>query len=168
MATFALFKWLNPDQVRSLASGQTGGVGWHELLAADGPNAFGFYGALFGWQTVDAGAEADDAYRLFSAGGETIGGMFTKPASVPEPFWLFYFSVADIDAAAERVTAGGGEILEGPVQMPGGDRVIRCLDPQGAMFALTGRRSGQPPGYFKAGAATDAASIRFQLGKSAR
>jgi hypothetical protein len=169
-AMFALFKWHNRGQRQSIEWGQPGGVGWHELLAGDGTTAFAFYGALFGWQDGDAGAGAvtDAAYRLFSAGGQTIGGMFTKPASVSEPFWLFYFTVSDIDAAAARVTAGGGAIVEGPVEMPGGNRVVRCLDPQGAMFALTGRRNDKPLGYFKPVDSPDAASIRFQLNKSAR
>jgi hypothetical protein len=168
MATFALFKWLNPGQQRSVEAGQPGGVGWHELFAADGPKVFDFYGMLFGWQKVDAGVETDDAYRLFSAAGQTIGGMFTKPAAVSEPFWLFYFTVGDIDAAAERVKAGGGAILEGPVEMPGGNRVVRGTDPQGAMFALTGMRRDKSPGYFKPVASSGSASIRFQLHKSAR
>lgn len=168
MATFALFKSLSPDQQRSLAAGQPGGVGWHELLAADGPKAFAFYGALFDWQNVDGDAVTDQAYRLFSAGGQTIGGMYTKPAMVSEPFWLFYFTVGDIKAAADRVRAGGGDILEGPVELPGGNRVIRCTDPQGAMFALTEKRNDKPPGYFKPGASPESASIRFQLHKSAR
>jgi hypothetical protein len=167
MATFGLFKWLNPGQP-TIAWGQLGGVGWHELLAGEGPTAFDFYGALFGWQKVDADTDAEATYRLFSAGGQTIGAMFTKPATVPVPFWLYYFNVADIDAAAKRVKAGGGEILEGPVDLPGRLRVIRCTDSQGATFALTSRGSDVPPGYFKAEASPDSASIRFQLRESNR
>lgn len=167
-AMFALFKWHNPAQHQSVESNQPGGVGWHELLAADGPKALDFYGPLFGWQEVDAGAESNEAYRLFSAGGRTIGGMFTKPASAAAPFWLFYFTVGDIDAAAERVKAGGGAILEGPVEMPDGNRVFRCTDPQGATFALTGRRSDNLPGYFKPVASSESASIRFRLRRSGR
>jgi hypothetical protein len=167
-AVFALFKWLNLDQQRSSEREQTGGVGWHELLAADGQRAFDFYRAIFGWEEVDAGVKADDVYRLFSAaGGQMIGGMFTKPAGVSVPFWLYYFTVSDLDAAAKRVKTGGGEILEGPVELPGGNRVVRCTDPQGATFALTGRRNDRTPGYFKRAASPDSASIRFQLQKSA-
>ncbi len=50
---------------------------------------------------------------LFSAGGQTIGGMSTKPPTVPMPFWLYYFNVGDIDAAAKRVKAGGGKNSRG-------------------------------------------------------
>ncbi len=39
-------------------------------------------------------------YQLFSGAGQTIGGMFTKPAAAPVAFRLYYFGVGDIDAAA--------------------------------------------------------------------
>ena len=47
--------------------------------------------------------------------GETIGGMLTKPAMIPAPFWLYYFNVGDLDAAAQRVKAGGGRDLRRPL-----------------------------------------------------
>ena len=37
--------------------------------------------------------------------------------------------------------AGSGKILTGSVEVPGGDWVIQCMDPQGAIFALAGKRS---------------------------
>jgi hypothetical protein len=46
--------------------------------------------------------------------------------------------------------------------------MIRCTDSQGATFALTSRGSDAPPGYFKAEASPDSASIRFQLRESNR
>ncbi len=161
MATFALFKWLTPGQQQPAAPGVPGGVGWHELLATDWAKAFAFYAELFGWQKVAADVDATDTYQLFSAGGQTIGGMFTKPPMVPMPFWLYYFNVADIGAAAERVKAGGGRILEGPVEVSGGRRIARCTDPQGAMFALTATRSDKAIGYFEGATTGPAPGGRF-------
>ena len=54
----------------------------------------------------------------------------------PTPFWLYYFNVPDINAAASRVTQSGGKVLNGPHQVPGGQWILQCNDPQGAMFAL--------------------------------
>jgi predicted enzyme related to lactoylglutathione lyase len=102
---------------------------------------------------------------MFSAGGETIGGMFTKPPTVADPFWLYYFNVGDVDAAAGRVKARGGEILEGPIEVPGGGWVVRCADPQGAMFALRGKRSDKAIGYFEPAAARDPSATRFFVRK---
>ena len=67
------------------------------------------------------------------------------------PFWLYYFNVGDIDATAQRVKAGGGQILEGPLEAWDGSWIIRCKDPQGAVFALEGPRDPKPVGYFERG-----------------
>ena len=148
-ARLALFKWLKPGQEQRVEPGAPGRVGWHELLAADWEKALAFYAELFGWQKADANVGEMGTYQLFSAGGETIGGMLTKPPMIPSPFWLYYFNVADIDAAAQHVKALGGEILDEPLELPGGSWVVQCTDPQGAIFALEGKRGRKPIGYFE-------------------
>ena len=56
---------------------------------------------------------------LFATGGsDAVGGMMTKPAEVPHPAWLYYFNVAGIDAAVERVKANDGAVLNGPMEVP--------------------------------------------------
>jgi predicted enzyme related to lactoylglutathione lyase len=149
MATIALFKWLKPGQAQPTELDAPGRVGWHELLAADWETAWVFYRELFGWQKADADTGAMGTYQLFSAGGQTIGGMFTKPPAVPVPFWLYYFNIGDIDAAVKRVKAGSGQILDGPIEVPGGRWIVQCTDPQGAIFALVGKRSHNGIGYFE-------------------
>jgi predicted enzyme related to lactoylglutathione lyase len=136
-AMFALFKPLRPAADQPPAPGTPGTIGWHELMAVDWEKAFAFYSGLFGWQkaeAVDMGAMGK--YQLFSTGGHPIGGMFNKPAAVPAPFWLYYINVDDIDAAVERVKAGGGQIVNSPMEVPGGSWIVQCTDPQRAMFAL--------------------------------
>jgi uncharacterized protein len=150
-ATFAVIKWLDPGQVQTDDLDKPGRVGWHELLAANGEKAFPFYTELFGWQKAEAEIEPESTYRPFSIGTQTIGGIFTKPAMVPMPFWLYYFNIGDIGAALEHVKALGGKILEGSVDVPGGSRVARCQDPQGAMFALIEKRKDKAVGYFARG-----------------
>jgi predicted enzyme related to lactoylglutathione lyase len=150
-ATLALLGGQSPKPPRLVDLSKTAGVGWHELLAADWEKAFAFYGELFGWQkaAADAGAGSGPAetYQLFAAGGQTIGGMFTKRQIEPVPFWLFYFNVDDIDAGAERVKSGGGQIVEGPLELPDGSWFARCIDPQGAVFALQGKRNRNAVGW---------------------
>jgi hypothetical protein len=148
MATLALVKGLNTDQARPAQKDTPGHVGWHELLAADWEKAFAFYRELFGWQKADAHTGTMGTYQQFSAEGETVGGMFTKPATLPLPFWLYYFNVGDVEAAAKRVEAGGGQILYGPIDVPGGAWIVHCMDPQGAVFALLDRRRRKAIGYF--------------------
>jgi len=136
-----LFRSSNPGQDQPPELGSAGRTGWNELLATNWETAFAFYGELFGWRKAEAVPIGEmGVYQLFSAGGLPIGGMFTKPPMVPVPFWLYYFTVSDIDAAATRVTASGGQILNGPMEVPGGSWIVQCRDPQGAMFALVGAR----------------------------
>ncbi len=35
-----------------------------------------------------------------------------------------------------RVKELGGQVLNGPMDVPGGDKIAQCMDPQGAVFAL--------------------------------
>ena len=146
MATFALFKWHSPGEEQPIHPLAQGRVCWNELLAADRENAWAFYSELFGWEKVDADAHSAGTYLQFSVGGHTIGGMMTKPATVPASCWLYYFSVGDIDAAVKRVTAGGGQVLRRPTEVPGGNWIAECVDPSGAIFALVGHRG---LGYFE-------------------
>ena len=127
---------------RSDEPDKPGRVGWHELLAEDGQKAFAFYSELFGWQPGPSENDQLDSYQLLSAGGRIIGGMFSKLRRVPFPFWLYYFNVADMDAAMAAVRAGGGKVVQGPLELVNRSWITRCIDPQGAMFALQGERSG--------------------------
>jgi hypothetical protein len=121
---------------------EAGRVGWHELFAADGKKAFGFYSELFGWQPGSRkGYELLDSYQLVAAGGRTIGAVFTKLPRAPVPFWLYYFEVADLGVAVQRVREGGGRVVQGPIELAGGSWIARCIDPQGAMFSLQGNSS---------------------------
>jgi len=48
-----------------------------------------------------------------------------------------------------RVRAGRGEIVHGPIEVRGGRWMAQCTDPQGAIFALVGKRSHNGIGYFE-------------------
>ena len=116
-------------------------VGWNELYATDLETAFAFYAGMFGWTKglgVDMGPMG--VYQLFQHAGRDIGGMMTKPPQAPAPGWMYYFNAGDIDAAAKRTTDAGGKIVNGPMEVPGGDWIVQAMDPQGAMFALVGKR----------------------------
>lgn len=143
MATLGLIDEMQRRQDDPRGLDQPGHVGWSELLAADPDKAFAFYEKLFGWQRADTEAGAMDSYRLLSAGDQTIGGILAKREREPVSFWLYYFNVDDIDAATKRVKDAGGRIFEGPVEVPGDAWVARCVDPQGATFAIQGKR-GRP------------------------
>lgn len=112
-------------------------IGWRELYAGDWQAAFDFYASQFGWSKADAlDMGPMGTYQIFNAGPDQMGGMLTKPAEVPSPFWLFYINVPTLDAAVEKATARGAKLIMGPHEVPGGSFVAQLIDPQGAMFAL--------------------------------
>jgi predicted enzyme related to lactoylglutathione lyase len=155
-ATLAVVEGLRLAEARPRGLDELGCVGWHELFAADCHSAFTFYSEAFGWEEPNGEAGPVDSYRMFCVGGQPLGGMFNKLPRVPVPFWLYYFNVKDIDRAMASVKAGGGQVVHGPTELTGGLAIVRCIDPQGAMFALRGPRGA---------AASDAAAA--ELGFSA-
>jgi uncharacterized protein len=146
-ANLALVQDLKIGQRTPAEFGKPGRVSWHELLAADWQKAFAFYGELFGWQKAGTGIDTADGYRVFAAGGRTIGGMSTKRQTDPVPYWVYYINVDDIDSAVARVKTAGGRIFESPIQLPGGSWVARCGDPQGGAFAIQGERNRDAVGW---------------------
>jgi hypothetical protein len=139
-AAFLLFKGSLESAPPRPAAETPGTVGWNELSANNEQSAWPFYSKLFGWtvdSTMDMGPQG--IYRIFKNGGDRMGAMMTRdPKNSPVPFWLFYFAVENIDAAANRIKEKNGQILMGPHQVPGDQWIILGLDPQGAMFALVG------------------------------
>jgi hypothetical protein len=125
------------------AAAEVGEASWHELMTTDAAAAMTFYSDVFGWQpseTMDMGEMGK--YHMFNRPHGMIGGMMNKPpemAQVP-PNWQIYFRVPDINAAVERITSNGGQILNGPMEVPGGDWIVNAMDPQGAAFSLHARK----------------------------
>jgi predicted enzyme related to lactoylglutathione lyase len=121
------------------APGTPGTVGWHELMALDWEKVWPFYEGLFGWTkstAMDMGPMG--TYQIFAAGGADTGAMMTKPKEnpAPVPYWNFYINVASVTAAVAKIQAGGGTVLLGPTEVPGGQHIVQALDPQGALFCL--------------------------------
>ncbi len=113
-----------------------GDFSWNELATTDADAAWSFYSELFGWEEagrMDMGEMG--MYRSFGQGAHPIGGIFHAPEGMPAG-WLHYIRVPDVAAALESVKALGGRILNGPMDVPGGDRVAQCMDAHGIAFAL--------------------------------
>jgi hypothetical protein len=136
-ATFLVAKGLTATAPPPLTQGTQGTIGWRELYANDWKTVFPFYEKMFGWTKADAiDMGPMGTYQLFAAGAQPIGGMMNKPPQVPAAYWGYYFNVPAIDAGVTRLTAGGGKVLNGPVEVPGGQWVVNAMDPQGAAFSL--------------------------------
>lgn len=116
-----------------------GRVSWNELGTSDAQGAWAFYSAIFGWEVrseMEMPAEhGGGVYRMYGIGDRTFGGISAATGGMATA-WLYYIRVADLAASIERATALGARLLNGPMVVPGGDRVAQLLDPQGAAFAL--------------------------------
>src|SRR5215471_6813211 len=121
---------------------------WHELATTDHAAAFSFYQQLFGWQTtssMDMGPQG--VYRMFGPAGakDPFGGMYTKaPGSPGGPNWLPYIKVTDARPATKTAKSSGAQILNGPMQVPGGGWISMGVDPQGAAFAIHSAAQAAP------------------------
>ncbi len=135
-ATIAIHK--SDQEMAANGEPRVGQFSWRELATTDHEAAFDFYSKLFGWNETDAVDMGEmGTYQMYGRGEEMFGGMFNKPDEMPgPPAWLYYTLVDDIDEAVERVRENGGQVLNGPMEVPGGSRIAQCMDPQGAMFAL--------------------------------
>jgi hypothetical protein len=119
-------------------------VRWNELATSDPAGAVDFYTRHFGWvQNGDMDMGPVGKYQFVYHGGTMIGAVMPLMPGMPVSRWTFYIGVDDIDRAASAVTAGGGEVVDGPMEIPGGDYALKGVDPQGARFALVGPRTRQ-------------------------
>jgi predicted enzyme related to lactoylglutathione lyase len=116
---------------------RVGEVAWNELITDDPSGAWAFYTDLFGWdQTGEMDMGEVGVYRMFGRAEQPRGGMMGRGPRTPALDWVFYIRVADIHKAVEAVRSAGGEVWNEPMEIPGGDLVAHCRDPQGAVFAL--------------------------------
>lgn len=116
-------------------------VRWNELSTSDQAGAIDFYKKHFGWaQEGDMDMGEWGKYAFIQHDGVAIGAIMRKMPQMPVSLWTYYIGVDDIDRAAQAVTAGGGKILNGPMEIPGGEYALNATDPQGAAFGLVGPR----------------------------
>lgn len=133
--TFALMQPSNPSS-GTRGRPQLGEFSWHELATTDQRAALEFYSQLFGWKKSTAHDMGPmGTYQIFSIGGTDAGGIFNKDADMPV-HWLSYVNVNDADSAARAASAAGGRVVNGPMDVPGGDRIAQIVDPQGGAFAV--------------------------------
>ncbi|MFV0643095.1 MAG: VOC family protein [Sphingomonadaceae bacterium] len=117
-----------------------GHCAWNELITGDQAGALDFYQTVFGWENGEAMDMGDlGQYQMLGVNGYTLGAIMNQPPEMPLSLWCYYFRVANIPAATQYVRDNGGQIINGPMQIPGGDFIIQGLDPQGAMFSLIGK-----------------------------
>ncbi len=124
---------------------KAGEFAWHELYTTDYLAAFEFYRQIVGWEQLGAFDMGPmGTYLLWGRDGKQLGGMMTMPEGMKTPdgravppSWMYYVVTDDLEGALARAKANGARVLNGPMDVPGGQRIVQLMDPQGAAFALT-------------------------------
>ncbi|RYG88220.1 VOC family protein, partial [bacterium] len=114
-------------------------VMWNELQSPDLARAKAFYAKHFGFEfneTMPMGPMGD--YCFIDHAGQRLGAIMQKPADSPLGTWLFYFGVPSVEASKRAIERGGGKVLHGPQEVPGGAWIVMATDPEGAAFGVVG------------------------------
>ncbi len=133
----AVIGFYTPETTASPERG-LGRPSWHELMTEDAEAAWSFYSELFGWvvmQDMDMGPHG--TYRMYGTpDGVMLGGIMKRPEQMPKSAWNYYIQVPNLEEAIAGATSHGATLVNGPMDVPGGDRVANLIDPQGGHFAL--------------------------------
>ena len=120
-----------------------GTFSWADNSSTDPEAAKAFYQALLGWDKdeIPLGPMMPGAtYAMFKQDGAYTAGFAAmmpdmQAAGLPS-HWTNYVTVDDVDAMAEQVTAAGGAILVGPMDIFESGRMVMIQDPTGAQLGL--------------------------------
>ena len=137
---------------------EPGSLNFNVLTTREPAAAKRFYGALFGWTTLDLGSgefwtlsaygdhleqltpgTRERTAELGAAGFEDVVAAITPIAgdeADTTAHWSVTFSTEDADATAAKAAELGGTVLVAPVDAPY-SRLTVLRDPQGATFSAT-------------------------------
>jgi predicted enzyme related to lactoylglutathione lyase len=117
-----------------------GAFSWADNTSTNPEAAKAFYMDLFGWGALDLPIGEDMFYTMFQNQGEHAAGfagmMPDMQAQGIPSHWTNYVSVDDVDALADVVTANGGTIVFGPMDIFDSGRMLQFIDPTGAQLGL--------------------------------
>jgi predicted enzyme related to lactoylglutathione lyase len=132
-AVFAV--WQPRGSIGAELVNDPGSMTMNQLNTSDPDAAAGFYGGLFGWEAQQVAPEPQAFWSLLNRGRLNAGMMALPPGAPAPPHWLVYFTVDDLEGAAETIAAEGGQVVMPETAVPAG-RFLVARDPQGAYFAL--------------------------------
>jgi len=128
-------------------SPQPGSFCWFDLAASDAALAQRFYAQAFGWTFHDQSALGGH-FTHCQVGRRDVGSLYQlKQAQLEHgvpSHWTPYIAVTHVDAALQRVAAGGGRAVVAPFDVPGTARIALIQDAVGALVGLWQPIRGSP------------------------
>lgn len=116
---------------------------WVDLAVDDIDKAVNFYSGLFGWQIERGGADVG-GYSLALVNGKQAAGIGPKMQPGTPTAWTVYLATENVDQAADKIAASGGEVRMPPMDVMDLGRMAIAADPDGGVFGLwqAGRHTG--------------------------
>lgn len=124
--------WEPKKTIGAQVLGDKNTLGWCELLTGEPEKAVNFYCEVFGYGQQPFG---DTGYTVLTRGETQIAGVMKPPMEMPSN-WGVYFITDDVDGAAAKTKAAGGQAFMEPTDMPEIGRLAVLADPQGAAFGV--------------------------------
>jgi predicted enzyme related to lactoylglutathione lyase len=114
-------------------------VSWNELSTSDLERVKAFYAKHFGFRLereMDMGKQGP--YCFIEHAGQEIGAMMRRPESGASRWSFALRTKGTIGAARRAVEENGGKVIVPPHEVPGGDSIVICDDPQGVRVIFIG------------------------------
>ena len=108
---------------------------WVDHASTDLEASNTFYGALFGWEPDDQGAEMGN-YTLLKKGGKTVAGNMPAMGEGQPSVWITYVSVEDADATVALAKDAGAMVFVEPMDVSDIGRMAVFADPAGAAIGV--------------------------------
>jgi predicted enzyme related to lactoylglutathione lyase len=156
----ALCVWQANQHMGASLVNEHGALNFNTLNTRDVAGAKAFYGALFGWSTLDMGGGVEmwtlPGYGDYLARDnpglremmaemgavpgfeDVVAAILPIPAGQPDtpPHWSVTFGTDDVDATAETAASLGGQVVVPPFNAPW-VRTAVLADPKGATFVAS-------------------------------
>ena len=142
-AAFYIYEPARADQQPEGPAAELGEVSWIELMTTDAPAALKFYSEVFGWQpseAMDMGPMGIPHVQPPARDDRRHDEQATRNGARAA-------QLADLLPRARHQRGDGPrqserrQILNGPMEVPGGDWIVNAMDPQGAAFSLHAKKA---------------------------
>lgn len=122
---------------------------WVDAMFADVEAAKTFYADVLGWTFGESSSEYGNYTQAYSDGKAVAAVVPPMPGADAPSQWCLYLHSPDAGATAEKVTAHGGEVLMGPMQVGTFGSMLIAKEPSGAVFGVW--QPGEHKGFEKMG-----------------
>jgi predicted enzyme related to lactoylglutathione lyase len=128
--------WQANRHIGATLVGEPGAPIWAELITDKPESALAFYEAVVGVTHSTMEMAPGQNYTLLKVDGTDVAGCMEPPMPGVPNHWQVYFAVDGAEAAVDAATAGGGQTIVEPFDIPSVGRCAVLADPQGAVFSV--------------------------------